>query len=115
MKPKTERSVRFGYHWVVHRQLDRVGKAIQQNRRVGQHVQYLKNLCRPFWRNNEAFKTKWEELKRLVDQEMADYSDKERNQKLRHEQFNMLVDLLWDNDVMKDEGIPKENIEILEN
>lgn len=114
MKPKTERSVRFGYHWAVHRQIDRVGKAIQQGRKLGQHVQYLKNLCRPFWQGDEEWQSKWENLKKLVEEDMKDKTHKEKMQKLRHEQMSMLIDLLWENQVLVDEGIPKENIEILE-
>lgn len=81
---------------------------------MGRQVGYLKNLCRPFWRGNTEWQEKWEETKRLIDKEMEDRRKKERMARLRQEQLNLLIDLLWDNEVLVDEGIPVENIQILE-
>lgn len=111
--PSTQRSVRYGLHWAVCRQVDRVGQAIEKGRKITDHVHYLKSMCYPLWRDDEEFQNLWEGVKEEI-KNIEDLSEKQKYTKLRREQLNLLMGLLWDNEVLVDKGMSVESIELLE-
>lgn len=113
-----QRSVRYGYHWGVARQIDRIGKGLHQRQEVQGELLYLKALCSPL--ADEEFEKRWKEVKEdhqrlltAIHKEVIHLPVKSVILSLRWRQLELLIQLLWDNQVLVDEGIPYENIEVI--
>lgn len=111
--PSTDDDIRYGLHWGFWKQVNRIGRAIENGKQVADQIHYLKAMLRPFWRDNQGWQKTWEKLKEKIRQE-DNLNRKQKFAKLRREQLGLLMDLAFDNGLMIDEGIPREKIEKLE-
>lgn len=111
--PSTEERIRFGYHWGFWKQDNRIGRAIENGKNITDSILKLKGMLRPFWRDNEKWQKAWEQVKVEINKN-DNLNEKQKRAKLRREQYNLLMDLAFDNGLMVDKGIPQEHIDQLE-
>lgn len=111
--PSTDDDIRYGYHWGFWKQVNRIGRAIENGKQVADQIHLLKAMLRPFWRDNNKWQKVWEKVKEKIAKEEK-LGRKQKRTKLRREQLNLLIDLAFDNGLLIDEGIPQETINKLE-
>lgn len=117
-----QRSVRYGYHWAVARQFDRIGKGMNAGRDVHGQILYLKSLAHPLM--NEKDQLEWLKIRKDHRDRIIELVSSGRNvrrkdirnliQQLRWSQMDFLAKIFVDKGVLVDEGIPIESIELLE-
>lgn len=110
--PKNMGKTREPFHVCVCRQLDRIGRSLEQGRDLSSQVLFLKNLLYPFWHENEEFQEQWDEVKKKLGK--MSLPKQQKLNRLRQEQLNLLIGLAWEHDVLQDSGVEFDSVEELQ-